>query len=103
MLFIGEPGGFQVEAALQSLPGCRADGAVFVEAGKFVVLGADQVAAQFPPGQAVRFCPWLPSIRARVRPMRACRLARTRPIVASRGCVFSSEFVEPGQGGFREP
>jgi hypothetical protein len=36
------------------------------------------------------------SMRGRVCPMRACRLARTRSITAS-GAASLSEFVEPGQ------
>ena len=42
----------QVKVALQLLAGCCADGAVLVEPGEFGVLRADEVAAQFPFGQA---------------------------------------------------
>ena len=54
MLVVGEPGGFQVKAALQLLPGGRSDGAVVVQAGEFGVLGGVQGATQLPVGQAVR-------------------------------------------------
>ena len=53
--WLAEPGGLQVQAALQLLAGGLADGAVVVEAGEFGVLGGIEVAAQFPVGQAVLF------------------------------------------------
>ena len=45
VLLVAEPGGFQVQAALQLLAGGLAYGAVVVEAGKFGVLGGIEVAA----------------------------------------------------------
>jgi len=54
LVLLAEPGGLQVQAALQLLAGGLADGAVVVEAGKFGVLGGIEVAAQLPVGQAVR-------------------------------------------------
>ena len=55
VLLVAEPGGLQIEAALQPLVGCCADGPVFVEPGELGVLRADEVAAQFPFGQAAWF------------------------------------------------
>lgn len=68
-----------------------------------MVPGADQVAAQFPLGQAVRFGSVAavdPGAGAADAGLPAGADAADRGV---RGGVFSSEFVEPGQGGFREP
>jgi len=43
VVLVAEPGGLQVEAALQPLAGRRADGAVLVEPGEFGVLRADEI------------------------------------------------------------
>jgi hypothetical protein len=51
VLVVGEPGGFQVQAALQLLPGGRSDAAVVVQAAEFGVLGGVQGATQLPVGQ----------------------------------------------------
>jgi hypothetical protein len=40
---LAEPGGFQVQAALQPLAGGLADGAIVVEAGKLGVLGSIEI------------------------------------------------------------
>lgn len=52
--WLAEPGGLQVQAALQLLAGGLADGAVVVQAAQFGVLGGIEVTAQFPVGQAIR-------------------------------------------------
>ena len=55
VLVVAEPGGFQVQAALQPQSGGLADGAVVVQPGQFGVLGGVQGASQLPVGQPVRF------------------------------------------------
>ena len=55
VLLVAEPGGFQVQAALQSLAGGLADCAVVVQPGEFGVLRDVKGAAQVAVGQAVRF------------------------------------------------
>lgn len=67
-LLVAEPGGLQVQAALQPLAGGMADGAVVVEAGEFGVLGGVEVAAQFPVGRAVCAPSRLQRGRPTVRP-----------------------------------
>src|SRR6516165_4939475 len=51
LLTFGEPGGFQIEVALQAPAGGGADGAGVVEPGQFGGLGGDEIAAQFPLGK----------------------------------------------------
>jgi len=53
-VIVAQPGGLQVQAALQALPGGLADGGLVVEAAQLGVLGGVQGAAQLPVGQAAR-------------------------------------------------
>jgi hypothetical protein len=61
VLLVAEPGGLQVQTALQPLAGGLADGAVVVQPGEFGMLGGVQGAAQVPVGQAVRLR-WLVAV-----------------------------------------
>jgi hypothetical protein len=69
----GEPGGLQVQVALQALAGGGADGAGVVEPGQLGAFGGDEVAAQFSQASTgIKTAPWA---RATLSPQRsACRL-----------------------------
>ena len=54
MLSFGEPGGLQVQAALQPPAGGGADGSGFIEPGQLGVLRGDEIPPELPLGQGPR-------------------------------------------------
>jgi hypothetical protein len=102
VLLVAEPGGLQVQTALQPLAGGLADGAVVVQPGEFGMLGGVQGAAQVPVGQLARFG-WLvavdpgtgapdPGLQGGPGPVDR---VIGGPVISSTGIV--GEFIQPGQ------
>lgn len=83
MLVVAEPGSFQVEASLHALAGGLGNRAAFVKPGEFSVFSADEVAAQFPFGQAA-WAWWLAVVDAGAAvPDAAFQAGAARSITAS--------------------
>src|ERR1700759_163798 len=101
-VIVAQPGGLEVQAALQALPGGLADSGVLVEAGQFGVLGGVQGPAQLPVGQLSRFR-GLVVIDAGPGPLYPALQDGPGAVdrVVSRA-VLLGQFVQPGQGSLRQ-
>jgi hypothetical protein len=98
VLLVAEPGGLQVQTALQPLAGGLADGAVVVQPGEFGMLGGVQGAAQVPVGQLARFG-WLVAVDPGAGTPDPGLQAGPGPVDrVVGGAVGVGELVQPGQG-----
>jgi len=103
LLLVAEPGGRQIQAALQPLPDGLADGAVVIQAGRLSVLGGVQGASQLPVGHPVRLQrpgPVDPGPRAPDPGLQAGPGPVNR--VIGRGATVS-ELAQAGQGRLGQP